>query len=166
MPLPDDVPAARSRLSRVDDSLVAAPRDAPRHRAATSPSSTARRDDGHAALWARVPDRARDVGGDARDPRRLRAVRRRQALGQFVTGSSLDNTLRVCTLVPTDWVLIDVQVHAIAHGFGHGRVELWAEDGTLLATASQSCAVRAWREDRLASLDAVPPPVARRTSGR
>ena len=47
-----------------------------------------------------------------------------QALGQFVTGSSLDNTLRVCTLVPTDWVLIDVRVHAIANGFGHGRVEL------------------------------------------
>ena len=63
-------------------------------------------------------------------------------------------------------MLVDVQVHAVEHGFGHGRVHLWAEDGTLLATAGQSCAVRAWRKTALASLDAVPPPVARRTSGR
>ena len=60
----------------------------------------------------------------------------------FVIGRSLDNSLRLCTLAATAWVLIDVRVHAIARGFGHGRVELWAEDGTLLATASQSCVVR------------------------
>jgi acyl-CoA thioesterase len=60
----------------------------------------------------------------------------------------------VCSLVATEWVLIDVQVHAIEHGFGHGRVNLWAEDGTLLATASQSCVVRAWHDDR-ANLAAV-----------
>jgi acyl-CoA thioesterase-2 len=83
--------------------------------------------DGHAALWARVPD---------------------------VPGS-LDNTLRVRSLVPTRLVLIDVQVHAVEHGFGHGRVNLGAEDGTLLATAGQSCVVRAWRDGKLAALDAV-----------
>ena len=46
------------------------------------------------------------------------------------------------TSCPTDWVLLDIQVHAVANGFGHGLVHLWAEDGTLLATASQSTIVR------------------------
>jgi acyl-CoA thioesterase len=70
-----------------------------------------------------------------------------QALGQMAGGNSLDNTLRVCRLVPTEWVLLDVQVHAVHNGFGHGLVHLWAEDGTLLATASQSCIVRFWRPE-------------------
>jgi len=52
--------------------------------------------------------------------------------------------LRVAHRVPTDWVLADVRVHAVADGFGHGLVHLWAEDGTLLAIASQSCIVRFW----------------------
>ena len=44
--------------------------------------------------------------------------------------------------VPTEWVLLDIRIHAVAHGFGHGAVHLWAEDGTLLATASQSTIIR------------------------
>ena len=44
--------------------------------------------------------------------------------------------------MPTEWVLLDIRIHAVAHGFGHGVVHLWAEDGTLLATASQSAIVR------------------------
>jgi acyl-CoA thioesterase len=74
-----------------------------------------------------------------------------QALGQMAGGNSLDNTLRVSRLVPTEWVLLDIQVHAIQHGFGHGLVHLWAEDGTLLAIASQSCIVRYWREEHRAA---------------
>ncbi len=71
-----------------------------------------------------------------------------QALGKRAGGNSLDNTLRVAHRVPTEWVLADVRVHAVADGFGHGLVHLWAEDGTLLGTASQSMIVRAWRDDR------------------
>jgi acyl-CoA thioesterase len=69
-----------------------------------------------------------------------------QALGLRAGGNSLDNTIRVAHRVPTDWVLADIRVHAIADGFGHGLVHMWAEDGTLLATASQSTIVREWRE--------------------
>jgi acyl-CoA thioesterase len=69
-----------------------------------------------------------------------------QALGQRAGGQSLDNTLRVASRVPTEWILADVRVHAVADGFGHGLVHLWAEDGTLLGTASQSTIVRGWRE--------------------
>ena len=47
--------------------------------------------------------------------------------------------------LPTQWVLLDIRVHAVERGFGHGLVHMFAEDGTLLATASQSCIVRFWK---------------------
>ena len=75
-----------------------------------------------------------------------------QALGKLGGGNSLDNTLRVAQVVPTEWVLVDVRVHAIRNGFGHGLVHLWSHDGTLLATASQSTIVRHWNEERMAVL--------------
>ena len=67
-----------------------------------------------------------------------------QSLGVRGGGNSLDNTLRVVHVVPTEWVLLDIRVHAVERGFGHGLVHMYAEDGTLLATASQSCIVRLW----------------------
>lgn len=69
------------------------------------------------------------------------------SLGFHGSGNSLDNTLRVVTLVPTEWVLVDIRVHAVDRGFGHGLVHMFAEDGTLLATASQSCILRYWKGD-------------------
>jgi acyl-CoA thioesterase len=72
-----------------------------------------------------------------------------QALGVMAGGNSLDNTLRVAKVVPTDWVLVDIRVHAVSNGFGHGLVHLWAVDGTLLATASQSCIVRFWKPEHI-----------------
>ncbi len=69
-----------------------------------------------------------------------------QALGLRAGGNSLDNTLRLGRIVATDWVLLDVRVHQVANGFGHGDVHLWSESGALLATASQSTIVRMWRE--------------------
>jgi len=71
-----------------------------------------------------------------------------QALGTLTGGNSLDNSLRICRLVPTEWVLLDIRVHAVARGFAHGLVHMFAEDGTLLATASQSCIVRDWADAR------------------
>lgn len=99
--------------------------------------------DGRSALWARMPDLLDTSSGAALAilgdyvPFGIR-----QALGRVGGGSSLDNTLRVYRLVPTEWVLVDIRIHAVAHGFGHGVVHLWAEDRTLLATASQSTIVR------------------------
>jgi acyl-CoA thioesterase-2 len=69
-----------------------------------------------------------------------------QALGIRGGGNSLDNTLRIGRLVPTEWVLLDIRVHMVQRGFGHGLVHMFAEDGTLMATASQSCIVRFWRD--------------------
>ena len=70
-----------------------------------------------------------------------------QGLGVRGGGNSLDNTLRIVRLVPTDWVLLDIHTHAVQRGFGHGLVHMFAQDGTLLATASQSCIVRYWRSE-------------------
>jgi acyl-CoA thioesterase-2 len=70
-----------------------------------------------------------------------------QALGVRGGGNSLDSRLRVCRMVPTEWVLMDIRVHAVERGFGHGLVHMFAEDGALLATASQSVIVRFWKED-------------------
>ena len=66
------------------------------------------------------------------------------ALGRGGGGNSLDNNLRVRKIVPTTWVLCDVQAQAAARGFGHGHMRLYAEDGTLMATASQSIVLRTY----------------------
>ncbi|MBA3654040.1 MAG: thioesterase family protein [Actinobacteria bacterium] len=101
--------------------------------------------EGRHALWARMPDlldmsaAALGILGDY-VPSGIS-----QALGLRAGGRSLDNTLRVARLVQTEWVLLDVRIHAVANGMGHGLVHQWAEDGTLLATASQSAIVRRWR---------------------
>jgi acyl-CoA thioesterase II len=103
--------------------------------------------DGRTALWVRLP----------RIPASASALAVvadyvpfgiSQALGRRVSSNSLDNTLRMVRPVahPTEWVLADVRVQAVADGFGHGVVHLWAEDGTLLATASQSAVVRKWSD--------------------
>ncbi len=102
---------------------------------------------GRSALWARIPEvldmSAATLGilGD------YVPFGIGQALGARAGGNSLDSTLRIFQLVPTEWVLLDVRIHAVRNGFGHGDVHLWAEDGTLLGTASQSTIVRYWRED-------------------
>ncbi|NND75015.1 MAG: thioesterase family protein [Ilumatobacter sp.] len=99
--------------------------------------------DGQYILWARIPDVI--TGMDATTLAVLGDFVPGgvgQALGVRGGGNSLDNTLRVCRMVPTEWVLMDIRVHAVERGFGHGLVHMFAEDGTLLATASQSVIVR------------------------
>jgi acyl-CoA thioesterase len=101
------------------------------------------RESGRVAVWTRVPDLlemsapALAVIGDY-VPMGIHV-----ALDGVAMANSLDNTLRVARIVPTEWVLADISIDVVAKGFGHGRVNLWAEDGTLLATASQSTLIRA-----------------------
>ncbi len=98
----------------------------------------------HSAIWARVPGHFEPsaatlaifgdyVSGGASEP-----------LGRRIMGRSLDNTLRVASLEPSEWVLCDIHMHALASGFGQGTAYLWSQSGTLLGTASQSIAARAW----------------------
>jgi acyl-CoA thioesterase len=64
------------------------------------------------------------------------------ALGRNAGGNSLDNTIRVRRIVPTEWVLCDIHIHGVHAGFGHGTMHLFAQDGELMATASQSLILR------------------------
>lgn len=111
--------------------------------------------DGQTVVWARIPEvidgvdaAALAILGD------FVPMAVGQALGVRGGGNSLDNTLRVVRLVPTEWVLLDIRVHGVDHGFGHGLVHMYAEDGTLLATASQSCILRLWKDQPEPATDA------------
>ena len=99
---------------------------------------------GRSALWARMADLPDTTAAKLAVLGDYVPFGTGQALGRHVGGNSLDNTLRVVRLVPSEWVLIDIEVHALERGFCHGLVHLWAQDGTLLATASQSTIARAW----------------------
>jgi len=101
---------------------------------------------GNSLLWMRIPDVITGIDAAALG-----------ILGDFVPmgvgdalgirggGNSLDNTLRVLQPVPTEWVLLDVHIQGAERGFGHGTVNMFAEDGTLMAVASQSCIIRYWK---------------------
>lgn len=103
--------------------------------------------EGRSALWARMPGSLSMSAATLAILGDYVPFGIGQALGRRAGGNSLDNTLRIARLVPTDWVLLDVRIHAVRSGFGHGDVHLWAEDGTLLATASQSTIVRYWKDE-------------------
>ena len=68
------------------------------------------------------------------------------ALGRRAGGNSLDNTIRLVGIVPTDWVLCDVRIDAAQGGVIHGSMRLYAQNGALMATASQSMILRVWDE--------------------
>ena len=64
------------------------------------------------------------------------------ALGRNAGGNSLDNTLRIRRITPTEWVLCDIRIVGVHGGFAHGAMHLFAQSGDLMATASQSLIVR------------------------
>lgn len=68
------------------------------------------------------------------------------AIGEPAGGNSLDNTIRFARLVPTDWVLADIQIESVQDGVFHGAMRLYSRDGVLMATASQSMILRLWRD--------------------
>jgi acyl-CoA thioesterase II len=69
------------------------------------------------------------------------------ALGADAGGNSLDNTIRIRRIVPTEWVLCDIRIHGLHGGFAHGSMYMFAQDGELMASASQSLILRV-RESR------------------
>jgi acyl-CoA thioesterase len=97
------------------------------------------------ALWARMPGHVEPsaatlaifgdyVSGGVANP-----------VGRRVMGRSLDNTIRVVQLEATEWVLIDIRMHALVGGYAQGTAFLWSETGTLLAIASQSLTIKLWQ---------------------
>ena len=105
--------------------------------------------DGRCVLWARIPD-VLEASTPPRSPSSATSCRWASARrsGSSAAATASTTPCGSCTLVPTEWVLLDIRVHAVERGFGHGLVHMFAEDGTLLATASQSCIVRSWDQRR------------------
>jgi acyl-CoA thioesterase len=103
--------------------------------------------DGRSALWVRLPPELEATAAALAIVGDYVPFGISQAGGMRARSNSLDNTIRMVRIHPTDWVLADIRVQAVADGFGHGVVHLWAEDGTLLATASQSSIVREWEPE-------------------
>ncbi len=96
------------------------------------------------ALWARLPSHLEPSAASLAIFGDLVAGGASQPLGRSTMGRSLDNTIRVATLVPTEWILIEIHMHALIGGFSQGTGYLWSEDETLLGTASQSMSAKYW----------------------
>jgi acyl-CoA thioesterase len=109
---------------------------------APGPSSPAGLGDGRLILWIRPRD------GEQVDAGMLAIMADHvpsavgAALGRNAGGNSLDNTIRLLDVAPTDWVLCDTTIVGIAHGVAHGAMRLFSDTGALMATASQSMIVR------------------------
>lgn len=53
-------------------------------------------------------------------------------------GTSLDNTLRICALHPTEWILSATQITHFGGGAAHGVQRQFSQDGKLLSISSQT----------------------------
>jgi acyl-CoA thioesterase len=103
--------------------------------------------DPDSALWARVPGHLSPSAATLAIFGDYVSGAVSQPIGRRAMGRSLDNTLRIVQLKDTEWVLCDIRMHALVGGYGQGTAFLWSENGELLATASQSIAVKLWPED-------------------
>jgi acyl-CoA thioesterase-2 len=65
-----------------------------------------------------------------------------RAAGKLGAGSSLDNSMRFRPGEGTEWVLLELEGEFAWGGYGHGSVLVWGQDGTLLASGSQTAAMR------------------------
>jgi acyl-CoA thioesterase II len=105
-------------------------------------AGTAEPGDGTSALWMRVPGHLEPSAATLAILGDYVTGGMSQPLGRRVMTRSLDNTLRMVQLEPTEWILCDIHIEALVGGYGQGIAHLWSEGGTLLATASQSMTVR------------------------
>ncbi len=64
------------------------------------------------------------------------------ALGRQIGGYSLDNSLRIRQVRATEWALCEIRMQWMQDGFGHGVMNIFSEDGWLMATASQTFILR------------------------
>jgi acyl-CoA thioesterase-2 len=103
---------------------------------------------GRTAFWTRIPGLRMDSAAALAVLGDFVPMGLGQTLTTEISSNSVDNTVRVLHAATTEWVLVDVRIEAVARGFGHGHIYLWSEEGTLLATASQSAMIRLWNQPR------------------
>jgi acyl-CoA thioesterase len=103
--------------------------------------------DGCTLLWARMPEVRHDRAAVA-----LMADYMASAVGntfgRVTHATSLDNTIRFATPIEASdhdpdqgWVLCENRIEFVGSGFANGTCLMWTDDGSLLATASQSMAI-------------------------
>jgi acyl-CoA thioesterase len=99
---------------------------------------------GEILFWTRVPDRNVSPAtlGYLADMVPMSVAK---ALRRAGGGTSIDNTVRFGSVAGDhEWVLAQLDPHLAAGGFGHGTVHLWAPDGRLLGTGSQTASMFAF----------------------
>jgi acyl-CoA thioesterase II len=64
------------------------------------------------------------------------------AVGRRVHASSIDNTLRFGAIQQTEWLYCDITVEQIHSGVGHGRMEIYTQEGQWMASSSTSMILR------------------------
>jgi acyl-CoA thioesterase-2 len=97
--------------------------------------------DGRSALWVRIPEMDLSAAALAIMADWMTGGVG-PALARWAGANSLDNTIRILRVVPTQWVLCDIRIHGVRRGFAHGLIHLWSREGELLATGGQSAIVR------------------------
>jgi acyl-CoA thioesterase len=100
-------------------------------------------DPSRVVLWARVPGLAATTPVMLAYIADIVPMALRVAAG--IGGLSMDNTIRYVHEARSEWVLLDAHVHGAARGMGTGTVNCYAEDGTLVAVASQSVRLMEFR---------------------
>ncbi len=101
-------------------------------------------DAGEVTLWLRLPGEMQEtVAGLSVIGDYVPSAFRMVLDDTTSRASSLDITIRVVDLEPTDWVLLQLRLGGLSGGVGHGDAAAWSTSGRLLALASQSFAFSA-----------------------
>jgi len=113
---------------------------------------------GRVLLWARVVGEVETTAAKLAFLADMVPIAVCRAAGVQGAGTSLDNSLRVGRLVDTEWVLVELEAHAADAGYGYGVSHMWAPDGTLMATGSQTAKLFSFETflQRLAARDGSP----------
>lgn len=128
LPLPESLRKSAARMNRNLEMRSATPLERGSH----TP--------GHLMLWMRVPGRPATpaVISYLADLVPLSIARAARRAGG---GTSIDNTMRFAGATVDEWVLLELDPHLAAGGYGHGGLLVWSVDGELLATGSQTASL-------------------------
>lgn len=96
------------------------------------------------AMWARVRGETETTAAKLGFIADVAPVGITRAVGINGAGISLDNSIRVGSLVDSEWVLMECMPWLATGGYGHGGVLLWTPDGHLLGIATQTARVFPW----------------------
>ena len=119
------------------------------HRVAQFVEATALEPDdepGHVLMWSRLRGETTTTAAKLGFLADMVPVAICRAAGVMGAGTSLDNSLRVGHLVDSEWVLLELQGHVAADGYGYGDARIWSPDGALLGSGSQTAKLFTFEE--------------------